>query len=121
MTDSSPPRDRARERLLTVGADVRIRGEVQTAHDVWVLGRLEGSLRSGGTVTIPESGSLDAEVEAERIVVQGKARGRLAARRAIEVLATAEVEAELFAPEVALADGAIFSGSIETGEGGRRG
>lgn len=116
---SSPPL--RREKTLLVVAEALLKGEVEARHDVVIEGRVEGRLAAGGTVLVPEAGSLEAEVYAERIVIRGRAVGRLSARRSIEVAASAEVSADLTAPEISLADGASFSGTFHTAEAVSRG
>jgi cytoskeletal protein CcmA (bactofilin family) len=115
---SAPPR---RDKTLLVVAEAILKGEVEARHDVVIEGRIEGRLAAGGTVLVPEAGSLDAEVVADRIVIRGRAEGRLFARRSIEVAASAEVRADLEAPEISLADGARFSGTFHMPEAPSRG
>lgn len=55
---------------------------------------------------------MDAEVEAARVTVQGRASGSIAASERVEVKQAAVVTAEVRAPAVVVEEGAVFSGTV---------
>ena len=94
-----------------IGEGVRIDGDVFAEKDLVVAGEVSGKIRSLH-LTIRTGGSIDAEVEAERVIVQGRASGAILASDKIEVEASATVIGDLSAPSVVIEEGAIVFGSV---------
>ena len=80
-------------------------------------GRLRGTVISGGPVWIGRSGDVEADLEADIVVIAGRVRGDVSARSLIELESTAEVEGDLAAPRVSLAEGSRVNGRCRTGPG----
>ncbi len=97
------------------GASIVIKGELSAQEDVAIGGRLEGSIHvKGHRVTVSPGAAVVADIEAEEIIVAGQLLGAAVATRRIELTATADMEGELHAPAIAVADGAVFQGQVET-------
>jgi cytoskeletal protein CcmA (bactofilin family) len=97
------------------GASIFIKGELSAQEDVTIGGRLEGSINvKGHRVTVSAGAEVVADIEAAEIIVAGQMLGTARAGRRIELTATADVEGELHAPAVSVADGAVFQGRLET-------
>ena len=94
-----------------IGEGVRVDGDVTAEKDLVVAGEVSGKIRSTH-LTIRPGGSIEAEVEADRVIVQGRASGSIAARDKIEVKASATVNGELSAPSVVIEEGAVVRGSV---------
>lgn len=88
-------------------------GVVETSADVYIEGRVEGSIRAGGTVTIAVSGVAMAEIHAGRADVRGVVVGNVVAAERIEVGHGARVVGDLRAPLVELDPGAVIEGRID--------
>jgi len=58
-------------------------------------------------------GSMKGDIRARVIVIDGKVEGDLYATESVSIRATARVKGNLFAPRVAIMDGAFFQGQIE--------
>ena len=85
-----------------------------------IQGRVEGSIRHNAShLTVGAKGKVKANVHANHIVVQGEVVGDLFGTEAVIIEASARVRGNVFAPRVALHEGAKFKGSIDmdgTGE-----
>jgi len=100
-----------------VGPSIRIKGEVTSREPLTIAGHVEGSVTvEGHVLTIAAGGHAIANLTAETIVVAGTVNGRLNATARILVRETAEIDGDITAPAVGLADGAAVSGRIETAE-----
>jgi cytoskeletal protein CcmA (bactofilin family) len=64
-------------------------------------------------LTVEESASIEADVEATVATVRGEVRGPIVAARSMVLEATAKVAGKLKAPSIVIEDGARFSGEIE--------
>ena len=78
-------------------------------------GKLRGEVISGGPVWIGRSGDVEADLEADVVVIAGRVRGDVSARSLIELEPTAEVEGDLAAPRISLAEGSRVNGRCRTG------
>jgi len=64
---------------------VNITGEIQGNEDLHVEGRFKGSIKITGNIFIGPTGVVDADVEAENIIIQGKINGNVLARQRLEI------------------------------------
>jgi cytoskeletal protein CcmA (bactofilin family) len=91
-----------------------ISGKVSFDTMVRIDGILKGELYSSSAVVIGPGGLLDVTAAVDTLVVKGRARGKIKAAALIELLPGAEVEAELIAPNLVVAEGACFNGRAVT-------
>ena len=100
-----------------IGPSIRIKGEVHSAEPLVVAGHIDGTIEvTGHPLTISPSGSIEATVGADTIVVSGKASGLLTATGRVIIKDTATVDGDVSAPIVSLAEGATVNGRIETAQ-----
>jgi cytoskeletal protein CcmA (bactofilin family) len=98
-----------------IGETIVIKGEMTAGEDVVIAGRVEGSIHvEGHALTVAPGANVVADVRAAEVIVAGHVFGSVTADRRIDVRATADVEGELGAPAIAVADGATVSGRVET-------
>jgi cytoskeletal protein CcmA (bactofilin family) len=98
-----------------IGPTIRIKGEVHASEPLLIEGHVDGSIEvSGHGVILSASGRLEGHITADTVVVEGTVNGRLDAAGRIVVRETANIQGELFAPSVSLADGALVLGRVET-------
>lgn len=97
-----------------LGPSIAIQGNLAGKEDLWIEGRFEGEIRvPGHQVTIGREGSVQAEIRARLIVVEGKLSGNIVAEEQAVVRATGRVEGDIKAPKVALDEGCQFKGRID--------
>jgi cytoskeletal protein CcmA (bactofilin family) len=96
-----------------IGSKTTVRGQVSGKQDLVVEGRIEGHIRLESHLTVEESGTVEADVEATLATLKGEVRGPVVATRSVVLEATARVAGKVKAPSITIADGAHFSGEIE--------
>jgi cytoskeletal protein CcmA (bactofilin family) len=96
-----------------IGSKTTVRGQVSGKQDLVVEGRIEGNITLDSQLTVEESATVEAEVEATVATVRGEVRGPIVAARSLVIEATAKVAGKLKAPSIVIEDGAHFSGEIE--------
>ena len=98
-----------------VGSSVVIKGELSAKEDVVIAGRVEGSINVTGHLVVVESGAhVVGDITATGIVVSGTVHGSLLAEERINAEAGADLQGDISAPRIAVADGAVVNGRIET-------
>jgi cytoskeletal protein CcmA (bactofilin family) len=100
--------------LSVIGQSLAFKGKLSAQEDLLIQGRVEGSIHHDGTnLTIGAHGEVKADIVARKVIIQGAVRGDVRASDAIVLEASARVHGNLFAPRIALKDGAKFQGAID--------
>jgi cytoskeletal protein CcmA (bactofilin family) len=107
------PQERLPE--VGIGPSVVIRGEISSAEDLIINGRVEGTIEIGDHhLTVGAGGSVTAPLTARAITISGAVRGNVTARERIEVRATGSVHGDLRAPHIVVCEGAALKGRVTT-------
>ncbi|HEY7369200.1 MAG TPA: polymer-forming cytoskeletal protein [Thermoanaerobaculia bacterium] len=91
-------------------------GELSFEQTFRIDGRFEGTIRSGSELIIGDSAEVEADIEVDRISVNGRLGGVVRARERIELMPGARVTAELISPIIRIEEGAIFDGTCKMAE-----
>jgi cytoskeletal protein CcmA (bactofilin family) len=102
-----------------LGATLRFRGELRADEDFVLQGHVEGSIHHSKNLTIGTDGIVKGDSRAATLIVDGTVEGDLYALESIHIRTTARVQGNLFAPRVAIADGAQFNGKIDMASAAR--
>ncbi|NCO20140.1 MAG: polymer-forming cytoskeletal protein [Gammaproteobacteria bacterium] len=98
----------------SIGPSISIQGELRGEEDLVVEGKFKGTVQlKKNTLTVGAKGSIDAEVYAHTILVDGTVNGDLYASERISIRKTARITGNIFAPRISLEDGARFRGTID--------
>jgi len=98
-----------------VGSSVVIKGEMTAQEDLVIAGRVEGTINVMGHLVLVEAGAhVVGDITATGIVVSGTVHGSLLAEERIKAEAGADLQGDISAPRIAVADGAVVNGRIET-------
>ncbi len=99
-----------------IGPQVLIRGDVSFSGGLYVEGRIIGAVvAEEGTesvVTLAEKGSIEGEVRAPHVVVNGVLRGDIYASNRIQLAANARIEGNVHYKVVEMAAGAMITGRL---------
>lgn len=108
MADPAPPRP-----LLGPGS--RFEGLVVLHGQARIEGRIRGEVIGARRLEIGEGARLEADVEAEELVVAGAVEGGIRAARRLELTPTARVRGPVETPRLRVAEGARLDGSWRVG------
>ena len=98
-----------------VGSTVVIKGELTAHEDLVIAGRVEGTISVMGHLVLVEAGAhVVGDITAAGIVVSGSVHGSLLAEEHIKAEVGADLHGDISAPRIAVADGAVVNGRIET-------
>jgi len=115
MSNQPQPQQANTPELTVIGADTRIKGEMFFEKSARILGQFEGKITAQGEVQIGNGANCNAAVEAEQIIVDGSVQGPLFARDRLTLTANAQVQGDLTAGTLVVAEGASFVGHCNVG------
>jgi cytoskeletal protein CcmA (bactofilin family) len=102
--------------MTHIGKSVVFDGELTSDEDLRFEGTLKGHIHlREAMLTIGEGATVEADIRARQVVVQGTVRGSISAGQRIELAATAKVDGSLTAERVVIAEGARFNGGVDMG------
>ena len=102
------------------GSTLVIKGELTGSEDLALEGRVEGKISLPDHVlTIGLGAEVSAEVVARVVVLHGKINGNVTAYERVELKSSGRMQGDLTSPKVQMADGATFSGRLETRNPGK--
>ena len=78
-------------------------------------GSFRGEIAAKGRLELGETSRVEAEIDADEVVLAGEFEGRIVARSRVELLATARVTGELSAPRLVAEEGCRMHGRCRTG------
>ena len=96
-----------------VGPTTKITGRITGDGDLRVEGRCEGELTLKGNLHVTAGGVVDAPVTAHDLTVEGGVLGDVTARGAVVLRSAGSIRGAIRCEQVALEDGAKFTGRIE--------
>lgn len=97
-----------------IGRSVVIKGELSGSEDLTIEGRVEGKIElRQAALTIGANGKIKAQVFAKSVIVLGKVSGNITATEKVSIRDNGSVDGDLIAPQVGIAEGAHFRGSID--------
>lgn len=97
-----------------IGPEIKVKGTITAAEDVYIEGFVEGSVSiRGNRLTVGEMAYVDAETSAREVVVFGAVQGDVIASDRIEIKKRASVAGDLATAEIVIEQGAHFKGRIK--------
>jgi len=118
--DAPPPAldAAANQKMSVLGKSLVFKGQLTANEDLLIQGRVEGTItHSASHLAIGAHGDVTADVHAQRLIVQGKLEGDVHATESVVIEVSANVRGNIYAPRVALKDGAKFKGTIDMDPG----
>jgi cytoskeletal protein CcmA (bactofilin family) len=88
-------------------------GTIGGAADVQVDGEVEGDLELETMVTVGAGGTVRGGIAARVVRIGGKVIGNVRGSERVEVLPSGQLEGDVAAPRVVIAEGAFFKGKVE--------
>ncbi len=111
---SPPPSGRA---VACISQGIHIKGEITGSEDLFVDGPVEGKLQlTNGSLTVGPNGTVKADVTAREVIVRGRIEGKIAGRERVQLWSTGQVIGEVQTQRLAIEDGAVLRGKVETGK-----
>jgi cytoskeletal protein CcmA (bactofilin family) len=101
-------------RVLTVGNDILLKGEIATCDRLVIEGKVDATLNDVHTVEIAETGSFKGSANIEDAEISGLFEGDLVVRNRLVIYATGRVYGKITYGEIEIERGGEISGEIKT-------
>jgi cytoskeletal protein CcmA (bactofilin family) len=100
-----------------ISQGIKVKGEITGSEDLFVDGPVEGKLNlANGSLTVGPNGSVKADIVAREVVVRGRVEGKIAGKERVQLWSTGQVIGEIQTQRLAIEDGAVLRGKVETGQ-----
>ena len=103
-----------------LGQGSRVEGKLTFEGSVRVDGQIEGEISAQDSVIIGEGAELNAQIQANTVVVQGRVTGDITARKRVELKAPATVIGNISTPSLVIHEGVVFEGHCSMGSAASR-
>jgi cytoskeletal protein CcmA (bactofilin family) len=104
--------------VAVLGRSTHVRGRITGSGSIEISGRVDGDVDLTGDVVIETSGLIGANVSGRRVVVRGAVKGDLIGAESITLEDGAKVVGDVRAPRIAISQGALLRGFVQTAGGG---
>ena len=104
-------------RVLTVGNDILLKGEIATCDRLVIEGKVDATLNEVHTVEIAETGSFKGAAHIEDAEISGLFEGELIVRNRLVIYATGKVRGKISYGEIEIERGGELTGEIKTTSG----
>ncbi|MBF0521804.1 MAG: polymer-forming cytoskeletal protein [Candidatus Omnitrophica bacterium] len=81
-----------------------------------INGDFNGSLETKGTLTIGNTAQVEANVNGDSIIIAGKVKGDILARKMLVLMPTAVLRGNISTPKLNIVEGAFFQGNCQMPE-----
>jgi cytoskeletal protein CcmA (bactofilin family) len=97
----------------TIGASMRIKGDIRTNEELLIDGEVEGSVESHSILTVGANGKVRANIKAREVIVFGKVQGNVDVVEKIAIREQGSLVGDIRTAGISIDDGAYFKGSID--------
>jgi cytoskeletal protein CcmA (bactofilin family) len=106
-----------RRKSCWISGAITVKGDVTSAGDLVIDGRVEGSIEIGNhNLTIGESASVVADLMARDVTIAGNVKGNVLGSGKVELKKNCAVEGDITTPRFMMEEGAVLSGKVDTGD-----
>lgn len=107
-------RDRIGGPTTFIGEGCRIDGKLSGTGNYIVCGEVHADCLLDGAVTIAEGGRWHGQLQARSVIVAGSVEGDVVANGRVEIAATARIDGTVTGQAIAVAEGAVIQGAVQT-------
>lgn len=110
-----PGRSLEERRVAWVGKSVLFRGDLISLEDMTIDGRVEGTIElRDHKLTVGPDAHIQADIVAKIVMVLGAVTGTISASETVDIHQTGSVVGDITAGRLAMADGAVLRGRVDT-------
>src|SRR3989338_1751807 len=108
--DRREPQD---EKLIEINAKMQGTLSFKDPVNLKINGQFEGTMETRSTLTIGETASVEAHISGENIIIAGKVKGDIIAKKMLVLMPTATLGGNILTPKLNIVEGAIFNGKCQ--------
>lgn len=110
---ATPSAVKPTKRVLTVGPDIQMKGEITTCDRVVIEGMVDATMRDVHTVELAQSGSLKGTAEVEDAEISGIFEGDLVVRGRLIIYSTGVIRGNVTYGEIEIERGGQIAGNVQ--------
>lgn len=95
-----------------IDPDSTVEGTIRTDHDLRVEGSVSGTVQCDGVLFVAEGAIVDAEIDANTIIVAGEMSGTVRCRGRLEIQSSGVVRGDVRTGALVIQEGARYEGQI---------
>jgi cytoskeletal protein CcmA (bactofilin family) len=95
------------------GPTICIIGTLESSDDIVFAGKLAGSIRCDGKITVLATAAMEADITAKSVILEGAVQGNIDVSDRIEIRSTGTLIGDVKCARLSIEDGAYFKGTIE--------
>lgn len=111
-TPAAPMSRAGAKRVLTVGPDIQMKGEITSCDRVVIEGAVDATMRDVHTVELSQTGTLKGTAEVEDAEISGTFEGDLLVRGKLTIQTTGRVRGNVTYGEIEIQRGGQISGNV---------
>ncbi len=96
-----------------IGTLITIRGDISAEETVTIEGSVDGTIETTQNVIVAPEGRVRADIRASVVTISGRVKGDVYATHKVDLTASGQLEGNIHAPKLAIAESAMFRGSID--------
>ncbi len=90
--------------------EVKIEGDIQGNENLQIEGKFIGSIKLTGDIYVGSTGIVEANVEADNVVILGQISGNVTARKQLQIQSSGKLVGDCTAKSIDIREGALFEG-----------
>src|SRR5580698_1750519 len=98
------------EKIIEINAQMEGTLTFNDPVNLKIHGKYTGKLDTRGTLTIGSSAQVEANINGENVIVAGKIKGNIIAKKMLVLMPTAVLHGDISTPKLNIVEGAIFQG-----------
>lgn len=101
------------ERTIEISAQMQGTLSFKDSVNLKINGNFNGTLECKGTLTVGSAAFVEAHITGENIIIAGKVRGDVIAKKMLVLMPTAVLSGNIQTPKLNIVEGAIFHGKCQ--------
>jgi len=105
--------------LNIIGSGCVFDGVINAPHSIRIDGTFRGRIQTQGTITIGETGIVEAEIRAQNALIFGHVTGNMYVEERVELHTSAVVTGDMHAKELVIKEGVSYNGNCSMQDGSK--
>jgi len=90
--------------------DIDFTGTLRFEKPFLIRGKVSGEINATGILVVDENAVVNANIQAQRVLIRGQVKGDITAVEKVEVTVSGKLSGNVTAPEIFMETGCIFNG-----------
>ncbi len=99
------------EKMLDVDASMQGSLNFKDPVNLRINGKFDGNLQTQGNLTIGQHAVVTADIVGDTVIVAGKIKGNITAKKCLVIQSTAVIEGDIYPAKLSIAEGGFFKGA----------